>query len=258
MIFGELKERIREILSKKVDSGLVEDLLESYEGVVSGYRCGRFGDVLVHGGRFVENVFRALWFLVTNEVMDKVRNVRELFNRLCSSIGKVGFSVLMLRIAYFGVYSLRSKRDVVHVNPVDPTFMDAVFVVTACNWIVAEFLRTLSAENVSELERLIHLLMVRDVPLIQRIGEEIVILGELGCKKEILLLLYHSLGGLSRREIGKILGKYYAQPTITNSLKSLLSDRLIFLTSDGKYVITDKGISFVERIYEEFLEKCNK
>jgi len=258
MIFGELKERICEILSKGIDSKIMDDLLKSYEKVVSGYRCGRFDDVLIHGGRFAENVFRALWFLTTNKIIDRVRNMKEMYNVLSSSISKVGFSVLILRIAYFGVYSLRSKRDVVHVNPVDPTFMDAVFVVTACNWIIAEFLRTLGAENVSELEKLIHLLMVRDVPLIQRIGEDIVVLGKLGCKHEILLLLYYSLGGMSRSELGKVLGKYYAQPTITNSLKGLLNDRLIFLTRDGKYVITDKGISLVERIYEEFLRKYEK
>jgi len=258
MIFGELREIIREILSKRIDCRLVEDLLESYEEVVSGYRRGRFDEVLVHGGRFAENVFRALWFLITGRIIDRVRSMREMYDRLCSSVGNAGFSILLPRVAYFGVYSLRSKRDAVHVNPVDPTFMDAVFVVTACNWIIAEFLRTLNDENASELERLIHLLMMRDVPLIQRIGEDIVVLGKLGCKKEILLLLYHSLGGLSRSELGKILGKYYDQSTITNSLKSLLRERLIFLTSNGKYVITDKGISFVERIYEEFLRKYDK
>jgi len=255
MIYWELKEKIRKILSKRIDSRLVDDLLKSYEEVISGYRRGRFNDILVHGGRFAENVFRTLWFIVSGRVIDRVYSMKEMYEKLRSSIGNVDFSILIPRIAYFGVYSLRSKRDVVHVNPVDPTFMDAVFVVTACNWIIAEFLRTLAAENVSELERLIHLLMLRDVPLIQRIGEDVVVLGELGCKREILLLLYHSLGGLSRREIGKILGKYYAQSTITNSLKSLFNKRLIFLTSSDKYVITDKGVSFIEQNYEELLRK---
>ena len=132
---GFLIENIKVELSNTIPRELVEDLLLSFEKVISEYRKGKWEETLWKAGKFAENTFRILSFLLT---------------------GKMFIT-----------------------KPID-------------------------------------------------------------CRSEILLLLLNSPKGLNRNEIGSILGRYYTQARITQSLDELEKKRYIVKPNDN-YIITGPG-----------------
>jgi hypothetical protein len=58
-------------LSSKLPSELVEDLIGSYDKVLTQFRKAAWDETLSKAGKFVENVFRLLYFIVHSKVLDK-------------------------------------------------------------------------------------------------------------------------------------------------------------------------------------------
>jgi len=242
-----LGRAIFEALADSVNHSLLSDLIKSYENVLLAYRLGRLESVLLYGGRFAENLFRVLWFIATGEVLDEIKHMKVfLEKKLEQKSGSLCVSIQVPRIAYYVLYSLRSKRDVAHVKPIKPTYIDAELVITTCNWIIAELLRVFGRLEVSMLEKLIRTVISRRVPLVQEIGDKVIVLRRLGCKKEILVLLHASANGMTKESIKEYLREYYHSSTINRALKDLIRDRLVSVTKEGKYFITAKGIKVLE------------
>ena len=144
------EEILREELAKILPIKIVEDLLESYNELLTEYIKGNWSYVLLHGGRFIENVFRALYFMATKEEIKEVESIQkvmEMLSQIPKEKAPETIRVIIPRIAH-SVYSLRSKRNSVHVKPIPSGYIDSTYVVTASGWILAEFLRL--SHNIEE------------------------------------------------------------------------------------------------------------
>jgi hypothetical protein len=254
------REILKEGLAKVLPEKIVEDLLESYNELLAEYRKGNWKYVLLHAGRFVENTFRALHFLVTREEVKEVESIQKEIDMLSQTPKEKTpetIRVIIPRIAY-SVYSLRSKRDSVHVKPIPSGYIDSTYVLAAASWILAEFLRLYHTLEEKEIVEIINSLVSRKVPFIEKHGEETFVTKRLGCKEEILLLLLNNPEGMTRNQIGKILGRFYSSPRITNSLDELEKNKegslVVYSEGSKKYYITGLGERYITQVLSRSVE----
>lgn len=238
-----LKDIVIEELSKKIPVELVTDLTSSYETILIEYRKGCWEETLWKAGRFAENVFRILAFLLTGKIEKEAPSFNEIKERLEKTPHERlpdSIRILIPRIASSLVYDPRSKKAAVHVKEIDPDFMDANLVMSACCWILAEFVRLYHTSDSVKIVEIINKLVQRKVPFIEIHEGKVFVTKPIDCQSEILLLLLNSPNGINRREMGNFLGKYYSQGTITLALQDLEKKRQI-LKTDEKYIISGTG-----------------
>ena len=69
-----MKEQIINSLSQKLDDGIVKDLINIYEKTKNEFIKGNYEEVQSKSGKFVENVFRILNFVLTQEVINEIQS----------------------------------------------------------------------------------------------------------------------------------------------------------------------------------------
>ena len=216
-------------------------------------------EVQSKSGKFVENVFRALNFIITKNALIEIKSnemnkISEKLKKADSSKHSESVRLLMPDIALSLIYQPRSKLGSVHQKPITPDYIDAKLTVEASNWIMAEFLRQYGINDVEKVSGLINNIVKEHVPIIQKINNEIFVDADITCDEEILIRLHESLDGLTRNEFGKAISNF-ASSTITNSLSKLKRSRSIFLTSNEKYIIAESGR---RRINKRMIEMSSK
>jgi len=147
------------------------------------------------------------------------------------------------------LYEVRNNRGVGHVGgDVDPNHMDAVFVLFAAKWIVAELIRLFHDLDPEEAARAVDALVEREVPLIWEVnGKRRVLATQLPMKEKMLLLLYGSPSAIDERTIIDWLE--HSNPSVfrRDVLRSAHRAKLLEYDSDkATVVISPSGVAFVE------------
>ncbi|MCJ2670332.1 MAG: hypothetical protein LN416_07480, partial [Candidatus Thermoplasmatota archaeon] len=62
------------------------------------------------------------------------------------------------------------------MGEIDPNLMDATYVVSACDWILAELIRAYVSDEPDIAKDTIHSIMEKKVPVIEEIEDDLVIL----------------------------------------------------------------------------------
>lgn len=83
---------IFKILSSKINSDIVKDLLSTYDAVQKEYFEGDDESTLSKSGKFVENIFRALHYLLTNQILTEIKSGE--LNKISDKLEKPDGSVL--------------------------------------------------------------------------------------------------------------------------------------------------------------------
>lgn len=239
-----MKDQITSILSQKIDKDIVKDLVNSYVKVKDEFIKGNYEEAQSKSGKFVENVFRALNFILTNQALNEMKSgqmdkISEKLRNAPSSKYDESIRLLMPNIAQSMIYQPRSKRGSVHQKSITPDFIDAKLTVGACDWIMAEFLRLYHTRNSQKVNELIKNVVKDYIPVIQKIGNETFVNPQVSCEEEILIRLCDSSEGLSRTELGLAMKNNFDSSTITNALKKLVRKRDVHPTRGSKYVISD-------------------
>jgi hypothetical protein len=245
-----LRELIISELSSKLAVELIRDLVDSYENTLIEFRKGAWTETLWKAGKFAENVYRVLYFIVHSKVITEVPRMTELREKL-EQLPQENFSesvrILIPRVTSAMIYDLRSKRGAVHVKPIDPDYLDSTLAVSAADWILAELLRTYHATDSDEVRNAIGSIITRKIPFVEKHGNASFVTVHIGAEDEILLLLLDRRTGMDRVTIGKSMGNVYTQGRITQSLQSLVKKRLI-VKVDNVYAITGPGESRISKI----------
>jgi hypothetical protein len=236
-----MKDKIIMDLSGQIEESIIRDLVETYEELVARHRTGDLEAALTKGGRFVEHALRAIEFVRTKKVLTEIKSVQHTIREIENDTTlPESLRFLIPRAANGMIYSLRSKRNAVHVKEIDPTPIDVSLTVAAASWIIAELLRLYHVSDDRAVEQAMAALTRTAIPLIEAIGGEIFVGENVPASKEILLLLAHAKSnGMSRREIG--IAAKCSQPSVTKSLQSLEKDRLVHLSARELYHITNAG-----------------
>jgi hypothetical protein len=245
-----LRELIISELSSKLPVELIRDLLGSYESTLTEFRKSAWAETLWKAGKFAENVFRVLYFIVNSKVITEVPRMNDLREKL-EELPHEKFSesvrILIPRITSAMIYDPRSKRGAVHVKPVDPDYLDSTLAVSASDWVLAELLQTYHATDSPEVRNAIESIITRKIPFVEKHANESFVTVHLGAEDEILLLLLDRRIGIDRTTVGRSMSNVYTSGRITQSLHSLLKKRLI-VRVDNLYAITGPGESHISQV----------
>lgn len=246
-----MREKIIENLTSSVDHSVVVDLVESYEQLLAEHRSGDLETALTKGGRFVEHTLRAIEFIRTGTAPAEIKSVQDCIQKLESQTALPESLRLLIPRAINGmIYSLRSKRDAVHVKEIDPTPIDVSLAVAAASWVMAELLRLYHVSDDDAVAQSMVALTRTNIPFVEVVDGETFVGQKVPAAIEILLLLAHANpGGLSRRAIGN--AAKCSQPSVTKSLRSLMNDRFVHLSANEEHFITTTG----ERYLADWLAK---
>ena len=251
-----MKDEITNILSQKINKGIVKDLINSYVKVKDEFIKGNYEEAQSKSGKFVENVFRVLHNIRTTQVLKEIKSgqMNDISSKLMNANGKTyseSIRILIPQIAQAMIYEPRSKMGSVHVKPVEPDFIDAKLTVDAADWIIAELLRQYDTRDTVKVSTLINNVVKEYIPVIQKIGDEVFVDADVECDEEILIRLYDSSEGLNRNELGQAMKHSFSPSTITKKIAKLQTTKQIFLTKNKKYVIPE---STRKKISKKILE----
>jgi len=250
-----MKEQISNILSQKIDKSIIDDLVNSYIEIKNEFISGNYVEAHSKSGKFVENVFITLNFIITNKTISELKlgemnKISKKLKDADDSIYSESVRLLIPDIAKSLIYQPRSKMGSVHKKPVTPDFIDAKLTISASDWIMAELLRQYDTREVKKIQQLINNVVMDHIPIIQKIGNEIFVDAHVNCNEEILIILHQNTAGLTKNEIYTTI-KRFTKSTISRNLKKLEKTRSVFLTKANKYVIAG---SVKKRISNRMIE----
>lgn len=235
------------------EPALADELVDAYEELKSRYFRHDFRPGELEAGRFAEAAFRILQLKATGSYTPVGKTMPKLpaliQNLESTDASKVHESIrLHIPRVLAAVYNVRNRRDVGHIAAdVDANSMDAEYVVAACSWVLAEFIRLFHQCSPEEAQAYVEAIVRRRAPLVQMFGETPFVLQPgLPAKDEILILLYHqgSLGA-SLDQLDEWL------PTVERKVMNarvseLERQRRYIRRMDGRIFITDTGSETVE------------
>lgn len=257
-----MRETIELELAQKLDAKLVKKLLDQYvflkEKFFSGfYNPQNFEPTELKCGKFVEATLRILQFLTSGNYASFNRRIRfddNLMRQFENARGVNDSIRIHIPRVLKAVYGVRNRRGVGHLEgEVSPNFMDAAFVVKACDWVMAELIRLFYTSDVNEAQMIVNELVSKQVPFAWDYeGNLYALMPGADSVDKILVLLYcKSKVGLSIDELKdgtrtrkKQLGGY-----ITQLLKN---DLVIKNKKTGNFVLTPLGEAKIESKLREY------
>ncbi len=220
-----------------IPDGLRLPLLVEYRSIIQNFAEHRWSPSELSGGKFCEIVFTILdghakLTYPASPAKPKrfVDDCRKLENN--SHVPR-SFQILIPRLLP-ALYEVRNNRGVGHAGgDVDPNHMDAVFVLTSCNWIMAELVRVFHNVSVAEAQDVVDKLVERRMPLLW-IGDNMrrVLDPNLSLREQILLFLCTSPGKIATSDLKNWTG-YKNASYFKRLLLEMHGERLIELASDG-------------------------
>ncbi|MEM2609739.1 MAG: hypothetical protein QXM13_04480 [Candidatus Bathyarchaeia archaeon] len=232
-----------------VDEQIINKVIEGYKKVKKEYLSGNYEEVVRYAGKFCEAILALIESKVSGRSnLDKIR-MEQACKRLESypkSNAKDEILLTALPRVARSVYTLRNKENVAHVKTVDPKFIDAVYCVTACDWMLSRIALLLLNADEKEVYDLINSILKKKIPLIEEFedGTIVILKKDLSRSDEILLTLYHYYPQrLSNSELENILK--LPPKSVYTYLQRLENERLIHRTENGNK-LTLLGIKYVE------------
>ncbi len=184
-----LLSSIPKVLSKALD--------KHYKKIKENFLEGKYEPSELNGAKFSEVVIRILqWHCSTNNIYTplgtRIRNFSQAtknFENKSNFPDSIRFHIpRTLNVLYI----IRNKRGVGHVaGDVDPNHMDALFIVSACDWIMAELVRIFHNISISEAQDIIESIITRKIPLVWDIeGRKRVLQKNMSYRDKVLVFLY--------------------------------------------------------------------
>ena len=243
-------ENIKKILSTNIDIDLVERLLEHHKELKQKFLLGQYEPSQLKCAKFAEVVMRILEYITKKSYtpFDKSLSLDELAKELEQLPRNKFPDSLRIHIPRIlrATYDIRSKRGVAHVGKVNPNLMDATFVVSACDWIMAEFIRLYHTDDSNEAQRTVDSIVERRIPIIEEFGDELRVLAlDLSVADKILVILYKKHPNYVSANDLKNWIKTRSPSYITTALMQLDYQVKIY-RKGNENIITRRGIKYVE------------
>jgi hypothetical protein len=246
--------QIKQQLEGTFDRALLDKLFESHQLLTEHYYLGKHRPCAMEAGRFAEVTLRMLQQVLTGKFLplgvhivnftDETRK----FEQLEKSKYKESLRIQIPRVIQV-IYDIRNKRDIDHVGgDVDANYSDATLAITACNWVLAEFLRIYYTSDINTAQHLVTSLVKVRIPLIQNFDGFLKILKpDLSVPDKILCLLYYrGADGATVSQINDWLSHRVSGTHMRTTLARLEHDRAHIYRKDNLCLITDTGRRYLE------------
>jgi hypothetical protein len=238
-------------LGKHIDQGLVKDLIRYYQTMKMAHLHKDWEKAGLNGGKFAETITRILQHLTSDDGSFEpgdIRVDREL-RRIMSLPSDSCDDALRIRIPRVAltVYDIRNSRNVAHSSrEIDPNYMDSFLVVSTCDWILAELVRLYLTTDTAGAHQIIQSIIERQVPIVQEIDGDMVVLNpNLTYKDQLLTILYTKYPQRVSNEELRRWTKPKHDSYVPQYLRSLEGERLIHCNNRGS-VLTMRGLRYVE------------
>jgi hypothetical protein len=141
-------------------------------------------------GKFVETFVQCLQYMSTGKY-EEHPSIEAYFTKQAENQTSLpeGLRVIASRVARM-MYTLRSKRNIAHKNPVDPNTFDLALLHQSAAWIMAELLRNASGASMQEAGELIELVQTPVGTLVEEIEGTHLVHANVSVRAEILILLH--------------------------------------------------------------------
>lgn len=244
-----MSKNVFDILKAEYPSELANKLIETYCNSIREYKKRNwqyFGNEI---GRFVEVAIRMIE-LKTEGKYTKFENRLAILNesRLKqfeqSKINNNNSFRILIPRQLYAMYSIRNKRGMIHINEVDPNYMDATVLLNISKWILAEFVRNSKKINYDDAIEIIEELVVKENAIIWvEDGIFKVLDQKVTIEERILCILYYK-NKISESELFK-LSEYSNSSIFRKKLKKMHIEQKINYTKE-RIAISPLGINIVE------------
>jgi hypothetical protein len=246
------KAKLVAALCKSVPQQLATDLVDDFLQLRQDVATATLGRS--SGGKIVETVVQILQHLETGKYDQKPdidKHLREVETH--TSLDE-GLRICAARLAR-SMYSIRSKRNILHKGSVDPNAYDQRLVLHGAEWLIAELLRLTQGLTMQEAGELIEMVHAPVGALVEHFRSRRLVLPKLNIEGELLVLLHSHypayvpvadiMSSLNRRNKG----------SVTNTLRDLWSRKLVEGSKKEGYRLTQLGFSSALGIIREALSK---
>lgn len=248
-------EYIAKTLSKDIDPLLLKKQLEIYKKIKENFWLGKDEECMEKVGKFVEITIRILEHITSGSFTPiesnlKVSETLKKFENLPKQNFPESIRIIIPRVLY-SLYTFRSKRGGAHIKGVNPHHIDATYVISACDWVMAELIRLYHINEEKEIEKIMNSIVDRRVPILEEFGEDLKILDpSLSVPDKILIILYKKYpNSVSTNELRKWI-KTRTSTHINTALRRL-DDKGFVYRKNKENIITTKGIAYVEDKFKE-------
>lgn len=240
-------------IASGIPDALIDELLEAYVEAKRRYHLGDHRPNAVEGGRFSEAVFRVLEHVTTGKHTPIGRSLKtepiiDRLEKLPSTSAPDSVRIHIPRTLRL-IYDIRNKRDAAHLGDgIDPNLQDATLIVGNIDWVVAELVRLYHGVTADEAHAIIDDLVTKEVPVVQEIDGQPVILKDLQARDQALLMLYRAGvdGGATLDDLAGWL-RTGRKDHLRDRLRTLDRQGLVLEhPRTGRFHITDRGVKDVE------------
>lgn len=242
---NQLLEKLRAALSAKFPSKKVDEILHHYEVLIRKVRLDDYESCLVNGGKFVEAVLKCLHYLRTGNEVDSLDAGQEIDQLPKHSTLDTSERLTIPRTLRV-IYDHRNKRGGAHNTSFDPIKMDAMFVVAASNWVMEELTRLYLINDPDAAQALVENLLVKDLPLVEEIdGDYLVLKPDLSARVQLELLLYkHHPNRCTTKELIRW-AHNHKEDNVRVTLRGMRAKNTAHENETG-WILTDVGIHQAE------------
>lgn len=246
---------LEEVRQGFLDAGFPEtvvgEVLEAYTEAKRRFHLGDLRPQEVEGGRFSEGVFRLLQHTSGQKVTalgKTLPSLDKLLPALENSAGQPDSVRLHIPRTLKLIYDIRNNRDAAHLGDgIDPNLQDATLVVGNMDWTLGELVRLFHGVDANRAQQIIENLVTKEVPSVQEIDGQPVILTDLKPREQALLMLYRAgAQGASIEVLAEWL-RLDRKDHLRDRLKKLDKEKLVLRHPEtDRYYLTHKGVHEVE------------
>jgi hypothetical protein len=222
-------------------SELAEDLVHDFLNIRRDVATGTLGRAAP--GKLVETVVQSLQALENAGAYDKQPNVDAYLRGLESRQSSLpdGLRVCAARVGR-AMYSLRSKRNIVHKSEVDPSSYDLRFLYSGAQWILTELLALAQGISGDQAARFVLEVQLPVGELVEVLGDRRIVHGSLTAQDELLVVLMSFYPDVvTVKQVCDSMDRC-ASSTVRNALSALWKAKHVHKPKTGQVVLTQRGL----------------
>lgn len=233
------KAALQTLLSSSLPGELAVDLTEQFIELRQDVATQTLGKT--SAGKFVETLVQVLQFMESGEY-DAKPKVDDFLRSAETKAPKLddGLRICAARIGR-AAYSLRNKRNIAHKGSVDPNGYDLQFQFGAAQWILAEIVRIVDTDSMSEAGKLVDQIHAPVGGLVEDFGNKALVLADLSVPDEVLVLLHHRYpDSMSTSQVTNSIDRR-SSGAVRKALRQLWRDKLVEGGGTEGYRLTKRG-----------------
>jgi hypothetical protein len=233
---------------KTIPDELEASLSVEYAEIKRRFQLNDCGPSQLNGGRFAEAVLRVFQHLLGVSITPLGQDIKAtekttIMNKVTNDPGVDEHIRQKVTVLTKLLLDFRNNRDVAHLGGFSANKIDASFVLSSANWIMAELIRVYGNYCMDEAQAIIDKIAIPNYPVIFEIeGEEFIAREDLLVKQEVLVLL-----SKQKRDIEFLFSKTKDnnRSRFNKTIESMRVEKLIAF-KDGFYHLLPNGIREIQ------------